>query len=71
MISAIGRKPIMAAPSAAPMIAVSLIGVSRTRSSPNSFIRSPLTPQTPPKVPTSSPMRMTFGSRAISSRMVS
>ena len=51
--------------------AVVLIGVSRTRSSPNSFTRSPLTPQTPPKAPTSSPITNTFSSRAISSRSAS
>ena len=36
MISAIGRSPVIAAPIAAPTIACSLIGVSRTRSGPNS-----------------------------------
>ena len=34
--SAIGRKPVIAAPIAAPTMACSLIGVSRTRSPPNS-----------------------------------
>src|ERR1035438_7552054 len=36
MISAIGRRPVIAAPIAAPSIACSLIGVSRTRTPPNS-----------------------------------
>ena len=35
MSSAIGRRPVIAAPIAAPTIACSLIGVSRTRSGPN------------------------------------
>ena len=35
MISAIGRKPVIAAPMAAPRIACSEIGVSRTLSGPN------------------------------------
>ena len=35
MISAIGFSPVIAAPMAAPMIACSEIGVSRTRSGPN------------------------------------
>ncbi len=39
-ISATGRMPIMAAPTAAPTIAVSAIGVSMTRSSPNSSMQA-------------------------------
>jgi hypothetical protein len=35
MISAIGFRPVMAAPIAAPRIACSEIGVSRTRNGPN------------------------------------
>ena len=35
MISAIGLSPVIAAPMAAPMIACSEIGVSRTRNGPN------------------------------------
>ena len=35
MISAIGRSPVIAAPIAAPRIACSEIGVSRTRKGPN------------------------------------
>ena len=35
MISAIGRRPVIAAPMAAPRIACSEIGVSRTRFGPN------------------------------------
>ena len=37
MISAIGRSPVIAAPIAAPRIACSEIGVSRTRFGPNSL----------------------------------
>ena len=41
MISATGRMPVTAAPEAAPMIALSLIGVSSTRVGPNSLYRPP------------------------------
>ena len=47
-ISATGRIPIMAAPTAAPTIAVSEIGVSTTRSSPNSPMRPSVTLNAPP-----------------------
>ena len=47
-ISAIGRMPISDAPMAAPTMAVSLIGVSMTRFSPN-FSRNPaVTRNAPP-----------------------
>jgi hypothetical protein len=48
MISTIGRMPVMAAPTAQPVMAASLIGVSRTRSSPNSWIIPAETPKAPP-----------------------
>jgi hypothetical protein len=54
MISTIGRSPIIAAPTAVPMIALSLIGVSKTRS-PKSRRRRRVTPKTPPGLATSSP----------------
>ncbi len=47
-ISATGRIPIMAAPTAAPTMAVSAIGVSMTRSSPNSAMRPSVTLKAPP-----------------------
>jgi len=39
IISAMGRMPTNAAPTATPAIASSAMGVSRTRHSPNSWIR--------------------------------
>ena len=64
--SATGRSPVIAAPMAAPMIACSLIGVSRTRSGPN-FASSPsVVLKTPPAAPMSSPSMTTDGSRSIS-----
>ena len=57
MISTTGRVPVAAAPVAAPTKPASLMGVSRTRSSPNSSQRSPVTSRTPPKRPMSSPIR--------------
>src|SRR3972149_6367705 len=68
MISATGRSPAMAAPTAAPPIVASEIGVSRTRSSPNSSNKPRVAPYAPPYRPTSSPMTNTLGSRIISSR---
>ena len=47
-ISATGRRPIIAAPTAAPTIAVSEIGVSMTRSSPNRASRPSVTLNAPP-----------------------
>src|SRR5579885_1918964 len=47
-ISAIGRMPIKAAPTAEPIIAASAIGVSMTRSGPNSSNRPALTLKAPP-----------------------
>ena len=68
--SAIGRRPDAAAPSAAPMMAVSEIGVSMTRSG-NFLCRPAVDWKTPPILPTSSPMQMTRGSRSISCWMPS
>ena len=47
-ISATGRIPIIAAPTAAPTMAVSAIGVSITRSSPNSPMSPSVTLKAPP-----------------------
>ena len=66
MISAIGRRPVIAAPTAAPRMACSLIGVSRTRSGPNSSSRPTVVLNTPPAAATSSPRNTTLGSRRIS-----
>ena len=74
--SATGRRPVAAAPAAAPMKALSVIGVSSTRSRPNSGIKPLVTPSTPPQASSSpgapippelsSPITMTVGSRRIS-----
>ena len=66
IISAIGLKPVIAAPIAAPRIACSLIGVSRTRSGPNSSNSPTVALKTPPAAAISSPKNTTFGSRRIS-----
>ena len=71
MISTIGRSPVAAEPTPSPMIAVSVTGVSTTRSLPNSSSRPAVTPKQPPKIPTSSPARNTLGSLRISMRMPS
>ena len=42
--SATGRRPVMAAPTAVPTMAGSLMGVSSIRSGPNSAMRSLVTP---------------------------
>src|SRR3954451_22964951 len=70
-ISAIGRRPPIAAPIEVPMIWLSVSGVSITRSSPNSAHRPSVARKTPPFLPTSSPRTITFSSRTISSRMPS
>ena len=69
--STIGRMPAIAAPTPAPQNVASEIGVSRTRSAPNRSIRPLLTWKMPPVAPTSSPIRKTLGSRAISWAMAS
>src|SRR5581483_8715360 len=64
----------MAAPAATPAMAASEIGVSSTRSWPNSFSRPSVTVNAPPKppgTPMSSPSRMTRSSLRISSRSAS
>src|SRR2546423_223927 len=78
MSSATGRSPVAAAPTAAPMNPDSEIGVSSTRSRPYFLTRPLVTPRTPPQASsssnpgtvappaTSSPIRITDGSRAIS-----
>ena len=73
MISATGWMPTRAAPTAAPMIACSEIGVERTRWSPNFVDRPLVTPMTPPSSgsATSSPNTRTFGSSAIASSSAS
>ena len=55
--SAMGRRPFIAAPIAAPMIACSLIGVSRTRSGPNRSSSPSVVLNTPPAAAMSSPMK--------------
>ena len=66
MISATGRRPVIAAPIAAPRIACSAIGVSMTRLGPNSSRRPTVVLNTPPAPAMSSPMRTTRSSRRIS-----
>ena len=66
-MSTIGQSPVIAAPAAAPEIAASEIGQSRTRSGPNSSNIPTEVPKSPPKTPTSSPIKRTFSSRRISS----
>ena len=63
MISTTGRRPIIAAPMAAPTNPSSAIGVSRTRLGPNSASRPAVILYEPSKTPISSPMRYTFSSR--------
>jgi hypothetical protein len=67
-ISTIGRVPIMAAPTAAPMMQASEMGASEIRSGPNSSTRPLYWPKTPPR-PRSSPTAHTVASRRISSAM--
>ena len=65
MISATGRSPAIAAPIAEPAIAVSEIGVLRTRPAPNRSSRPSVVLNTPPEA-MSSPSSTTRSSRAIS-----
>ncbi len=69
MISAMGRNPVIAAPIAAPMIACSEMGVSRTRWGPNRSRSPTVVLNTPPAAATSSPRKMTRSSRSISCAM--
>jgi len=71
MISTIGRMPAIAAPMPAPTIAISEIGVLRTRSGPNSSSRPCVTAIEPPISAMSSPMMKTSLSRSIAVRIVS
>src|SRR5579862_108968 len=65
MISTTGRMPCIAAPIPAPTIAISEIGVLRTRSAPNSSRRPWVTPIEPPISAMSSPMMKTSSSARI------
>ena len=67
MISTTGLSPLIAAPTAAPTIAASEIGVSRTRSAPKRSSRPRVTPKGPPGAATSSPKSTTLSSAAIAS----
>src|SRR3954463_11763386 len=67
-ISATGRIPSIAAPTAVPTIADSASGVSHTRSGPNSSKKPSVTLNAPPKAPMSSPRQNTVSSLRISSR---
>src|SRR5919106_565194 len=58
----------MARPTAVPMMPDSASGVSMTRSSPKSFCRPSVTRNTPPSLPTSSPITMTFESASMAAR---
>jgi hypothetical protein len=64
-ISMIGRVPASAAPSPAPMMVASEIGVETTRCGPNSSRKPLYWPHSPPRA-TSSPSAQTVGSRRIS-----
>src|ERR1700735_139142 len=68
-ISATGRNPRKLIPQAAPIIAVSLIGVSITLSRPNFAISPSVALNAPPYTPMSSPMATPAASRSISSNM--
>ena len=71
MRSTIGRSPTAAAPIPKPMIACSAMGVSTTRSSPNSAFNPANDWKTPPYRPTSSPAINISGSSRSSSARVS
>src|SRR6266496_1013474 len=71
MMSTTGRMPVMAAPTARPVKPASEMGVSRTRSLPNSSTRPERTLKGVPASATSSPMMQTVGSRRISSASAS
>src|SRR5574341_330138 len=67
MMSTTGRRPVMAAPTPNPVMPASEIGVSITRSVPNSSTRPVNTLKGVPASATSSPRTKTRGSRRISS----
>src|SRR6516164_5450568 len=71
MMSTTGRMPVMAAPTARPVKPASEIGVSRTRSFPNSSTRPESTLKGVPASATSSPIMQTVRSRRISSASAS
>src|SRR5450759_201566 len=71
MISTTGRSPVMAAPTARPVKPASEIGVSSTRSLPNSSNRPERTLKGVPASATASPRMQTVGSRRISSASAS
>src|SRR5579859_924001 len=71
MMSTTGRIPVIAAPTASPVKPASEIGVSITRSVPNSSTRPERTLNGVPASATSSPMMKTVGSRRISSASAS
>src|SRR5262245_52550038 len=71
MMSTIGRMPVIAAPTPRPVKPASEIGVSMTRSLPNSSTRPVNTLNVVPASATSSPIRTTRGSRRISSAIAS
>src|SRR5712671_629520 len=71
MMSTIGRRPAIAAPTPRPLNPASEIGVSMMRSLPNSSTSPVSTLNVVPASATSSPMRTTFGSRRISSAIAS
>jgi hypothetical protein len=69
MISTIGRRPVIAAPTAAPTKPISAIGVSMTRPGPKRSCRPRVTVKMPPPAPTSMPIRTTRSSAAMASAM--
>src|SRR5436309_3372983 len=71
MMSTTGRMPVIAAPSAIPVMPGSEIGESITRSGPNSSTRPESTLNGVPASATSSPSTYTVGSRSSSSRSAS
>src|SRR5437763_1365983 len=71
MMSTTGRIPVIAAPSASPVIPGSEIGESITRSGPNSSTSPDITLKGVPASATSSPMTYTVGSRRNSSASAS
>src|ERR1700723_3572020 len=71
IISTMGRRPVIAAPTAIPVKPASEIGVSSTRSVPNSSTRPERTLKGVPASATSSPKMQTRESRRISSASAS
>src|SRR5258706_2453225 len=71
IMSTTGRSPVMAAPTASPVKPASEIGVSSTRSLPNSSKRPERTLKGVPASATSSPRMQTVASRRISSASAS